>query len=645
MDRQSLEALLRVGGSLVPVADTSMLSCGCLVLQHVFDTSLSTQCTQCDAQGVYVVGPVEPMRQLYHMLDINRRQRRRSLLKQLVIHEGVDTTDLMLLFYKYAKEDQVIVDTPPSPQASVENSQSTATQSPSVTLAARSKVTMDNLYEQNILNELTEEKEYNFSKCFPLHRKLTTHDTQKFKLINPFKGLVLKKSPRYIGSSISTMHQEETNVEVTRFVLITDKRWELFEYVVPINVLDSSHSKPQLICCGRSTGEFGENDKEMESSDDLNGEIIIKNDFNQRVTTKDADLQKKLQLWEFVLCELTDSHLVIAGTRGLVRVFNILRNSPYRVGQPVYTYSTNFPIRCIAASNRGLIATGVTAKERLSGKEQPFIILHLLVFGKDHKIKQAVPITITAPYRDPIKRMCFNATASHLICTTLWEFRYMVIKLRLSNSDNYRKPRLVWSDFAYIKPEDDRLLEVDLMKSTEGITDIRFGAPFSNTIFIALCSLKQCPPMVVRLEGAMIDSVNDSDNYSVQNSMGSVEDDDYIKCAEVFMKFPETGSFVYKTALLPRGDGVVFLGKDGKLYLVSTGNFHVSTPTTSKKKIAVLLGEVAGAENYKEAALIEFSTDGGKIFSVDRKGQFCIFDFTKGVPGKDFDVVKCKIIL
>ena len=39
-----------------------------------------------------------------------------------------------------------------------------------------------------------------------------------------------------------------------------------------------------------------------------------------------------------------------------------------------------------------------------------------------------------------------------------------------------------------------------------------------------------------------------------------------------------------------------------------------------------------------------FSADGGKVFALDRKGVFSVFDFTKGIPGEDPDVIKCKII-
>ena len=113
------------------------------------------------------------------------------------------------------------------------------------------------------------------------------------------------------------------------------------------------------------------------------------------------------------------------------------------------------------------------------------------------------------------------------------------------------------------------------------------------------------------------------------------------------MKISEVGSLIHGFSLSPRGDGIVFLDKDGRLYLIPTPNLlSKSTTSTSgaSKKVVILLGEVSNAERFTEAAAIKFSSDGGKIFAVDRKGVFSVFDFTKGVPGEDLDVVKCKIL-
>ncbi|KAK6457819.1 transcriptional regulator of peptide transport [Scheffersomyces xylosifermentans] len=637
-----------------------------------------------------------------------------------------ESMDLITLFYKFAKEEEYVPEKPSSPyntkvqpiaitsgsvgspqelkptsqsdlqlpSSSLPSYQNSTSISPqrntpqfggfdpqnNVFNAHNSGPDASNIqFEESLLKSSSEEKEYNFSKCFPHHRKLTTFPTQnmKFNLSHlPFKsGSMLKKNSRYIGSSIHTYLDFTMGKEITRFVLITEKKWELFEYVVSITEVDNSSIKPQLICSGKSTGEYGENSNNLNQfngSTSATGEIVIRNDFNASTdnsnTNQESDLKKRLSQWDHLHCHLSKNYLVISGTKGVMRVFDVNRMSPYQFGQPVYTYITNFPIRCIAISpDDGLIACGITARERVSGKEQPFIILHRLMSSEDSYIHSVDPITITIPYRDPIKIIRFNPTSTHLLCCTAWESRYLVIKLRSANdpADNYRKPRLIWSDITYKSSRrfrgdndgDEKTAEAEadadyeLMMTNEGITDLQFGATYSNTIVVASCSLKSRPPTIIRLDGALIDSKKHhhaSDNYSIQNSFTSMEDEENtsIKSAETVMKITEVGSMIHAFSLSPRGDGIVFLDKDGRLCLLSTPSFRSSTTSTtsSSKRVVVLLGDVSNAERFTEAASVKFSPDGGKIFSVDRKGVFSVFDFTKGVPGEDLDVVKCKIL-
>lgn len=526
-------------------------------------------------------------------------------------------------------------------------------------------------FEKNLLQSISEQKEYNFTKCFPFHRKLSSFPTQQLKFNFPFKlGSIKKAISTYIHSYLDF----STGKEITRFVLINSKRWEVYEYIVPLSGPTKVSAKPQLICCGKLSGEFSESLNNLNEPVVIHPkEIIIRNDFNskteyQNPNSSPEEIKKRLQHWDQIYCHLTKNYLVISGTRGIMRVYNLNRSSSYKMGQSIYTYLTNFPIRCISVSpNEALIACGITAKERVTAKEQPFVILHRIILTGVNSYLDAVnPMTITIPYRDPIKILNFNASSSHLICGTLWESRYLVIKLKSNNDkeDNYRKPRLIWSDFVYktarrtrnddengeIVGDDKTEADSDLMMSTEGMTDVKFGNMFSNTIVITSCSLKSRPPIIIRLDGAMIDSkraVANIDNYSFQNSVNSLEEEEYssIISAETIMRIPEVGSLVHKATISPTGDGIVFLAKDGSLYLLSGSNFKTKLSTTSTaKKIVVLLGEVANAERFSEAASVLFSPDGGKVFTVDRKGVFSIFDFTKGVPGEDPEVIKCKII-
>lgn len=544
------------------------------------------------------------------------------------------------------------------------------------------------LYENNLLKGLNEEKEYNFSKCFPLYRKLTTYLTQqnKFNLQSAFKlTSMLKKAPRFIGSSIHTQVDiARGGVEVTRFALITDKRWELWEY---LNTLEPT--RPQLLCCGKASGEYGPSPLHLNMAPDDTHEIRITNDFSSGGSS-DTSIKKKLSLWDFLHCQLSENYLVISGTKGLLRVFNIWQDSPYEMGQPVYTYSTNFPIRCMAVSlNNSLAASGINARERVSGKEQPFVILHRFLLGPLRYLQQVDPITITIPYRDPIKLVVFNPSSTHLLCATVWESRYLIIKLRSNDSsENYRKPRLIWSEVAALKSkgklrrsgtgdtentdgdggnfgkggvdDGDEQKDSEVMMSNEGITDLQFGSKFLNSLIITLCSLQARPPLVIRLHGASMDSAHKrpsmSDSYSVSNSMNSFdeEEDTSIQSSEVLLRLHEVGSSIHRCALSPRGDGIVFVTKEGAVFLVSVPNFmtntsaragdHKGTHKITANKVVVQLGEVANAERFSEAASVRFAADGGKVFMVDRKGVFSVFDFTKGIPGEDNEVIKCRIV-
>ena len=256
-----------------------------------------------------------------------------------------------------------------------------------------------------------------------------------------------------------------------------------------------------------------------------------------------------------------------------------------------------------------------------------------------------------------------------MIIATSWETRYLIIRLTNNRqNDNYRKPRLVWSEIVYKSNrrfksdfDDENLAgaiyeeraeaENDLMLSKEGITDVKFGTMNSNLIIVTSCSLRSRPPLVIKLEGSQIDSTKNVVNNNDMKSLNSADESEKyssVESAETFMRINEIGSLIHRIAVSPRGDGIVFLDKDGKLFLVASANFYpgrrISSTDSKNKKIVVQLGDVANAERFSESASVVFSADGAKVFALDRKGVFSVFDFTKGIPGEDPDVIKCKII-
>ncbi|QWU89925.1 hypothetical protein CA3LBN_004283 [Candidozyma haemuli] len=628
-----LENLLRFPGADPPgglVSDAAVLSCGCLVSEAQYLAGPKS-CPVCFEEASMIT-PIAPLRELYKLLD--PKQRRSSSSRQSLRKSSdsapTESMDLVGLFCKLAREE-----TEGKREVALSSSPETEMKAPILSPEVP-KQPEDDL--DNMLSGLNEQEEYNFSRCFPFHRKLTTFQTANNKL----KKLSLRSSAaRYNGCSLCTRYDKAVGEEITTFVLITDKRWELYTY-------RPSSGKPSLLACGKSTGEFSYGSSEYKPSSKPG--LIVKNEFGGKSTSSDSEsVGSKLKSWVHLSCCLSRRFLVLAGTRGVVRVLNA--DPEYGdVGAPVYTYLTNFPIRCISiAPKENLIACGITARERMSGKQQPFVILHQLDMDQQN-VKSVHPITITIPYRDPLKVISFNAASTHIICSTVYEMRYFIIRLRSTPTSVCKKPMLIWSDMRVASRQKleemtgDRSYDTnvdDQVMDSEGITDIKFGLPGTNTIAITTASWNNRPSLLVKLEGPSIDAFGGMSNVSLEDD---VEDDRNLQITDydVTLKVPEIGSSIYRVEFSPRGDSILFLDKSGRIFLVSTPNARTTMSQT--KKIIVLLGEAANAVRPNEAASVSYSSDGGKIFVVDRRGLFQVFDFTKGIPGEDPEVIKCKIV-
>lgn len=689
----SLSNLLRFAGDQRNsiVKDASVLSCGCLVSESLF-LQLSTEiCPVCAAQSVVLLKEVAPLRELYKIIqqvesENSTRLRRLLSLKQRISRTAADLKphsaeelDLLGLFCKFAKEEanESQFEAADVKSISVKNSALKEPLSSSPydqpiaqfshsgieRLAINPVFNTENIekdFETKLLLGLSEQEEYNFSQCFPFHRNVSTFTTQQNKFTFSANALKLRK---FLCTSIYTTYDSASNMEIALFALVSDKRWELYKY---------SSLKPYLLACGKLSGEFGPLSGEMKSPRDEG--IVVRNDFSgAKVESVEGDgLSSRLKSWIQLSCCLSGRYLIISGTKGLVRVLNV-DPSYGAVGEPVYSYLTNFPIRCISLSpNDKLVACGITAREKISGKQQPFVILHQIETDLEGKVS-VTPITITVPYRDPLKIINFNASSTHLLCCTVYEMRYFIIRLRGEDTTDYKRPRLIFSDMRVARKSkkrdsgEDRFTDLDevfggddndddQMLDNEGITDIKFGRPYTNTMIITTSSIKNRPSLVLKLNGPAIDSrKTTADNYSedmmfefsLQTSHKA--EDNYentnIVDADVIMKIPEIGSTIYGVDVSPRGDGMVFVDKLGRLLLVSTSTQHFNVLNQgSVRKSVVQLGEVAPALRSTEAATAKFSAHGGKIFTVDRKGLIQVFDFTKGIPGEHPGVFKCKII-
>ena len=124
----SLEDLLRIPGhNSSVILDISVLSCGCLTSESLFNESNGPKiCPTCQKQNVSILAPVKPLRDLYGIISNQQSQtslerRRPSSSKKSVkaiLDENYkpkardETTgntepmSLLSLFYKFAKEEQ-----------------------------------------------------------------------------------------------------------------------------------------------------------------------------------------------------------------------------------------------------------------------------------------------------------------------------------------------------------------------------------------------------------------------------------------------------------------------------------------------------------------------------------------------------------
>ncbi|OUM54385.1 hypothetical protein BVG19_g3768 [[Candida] boidinii] len=190
------------------------------------------------------------------------------------------------------------------------------------------------------------DKELLYAKNFPFYRKLYQYNTHQSKIF-----LKNRLSKIFINTSIS--------YDLTKMCLLSEKKWEVYK----INP-NKPELSPVLVCCGKNNGDYGL------KFDNLNkiskNEILRNSNFQINNQTLDS-----LNNWEHLICKVSENYLIVAGTRGILRIIDLNDN-----GKLLYTYQSKFPIRSIDFSNdEKLISVAVTGKDKYSSFEQPFIIL------------------------------------------------------------------------------------------------------------------------------------------------------------------------------------------------------------------------------------------------------------------------------
>lgn len=618
------------------VEDSSMLSCGCCIseklyikLQALVDDN-DVQCPSCLSTNVSIFGAVKPLRNLFALLEPYQRNKKdfknefehsinsdRHIHKSPLKPEGSsiipseteeipsqyesnrseylgrspkNSYSLLSLFHAVASrinnEDsgngssadstaQVRL-TPSSENNDIEwNSTEDLKVLDNVSNTRTIPISQDSVTDsirgdlQNLTVSVStdEEKEYYFAKCFPVYRRRIQFNThQKF---------LKTKSKLFVNMAISP--------DCTKFALITEHRWEIYD--IPKEI---SQQNPTLLFCGKSTGEYGPDFHNLRFPAD-----------KEVLTAKGEKL--KNDTWEHCHCKLSNDLLVILGTKRRIRIFNLNQG-----GQPVYTYLSSFPVRCIDIDpNSNLLASGVTGKDRNTGSEQALIVFHRISRNKVTLEPEVLsPFTITLPYRDPINTLRFSDDGLYLSCSTALESRFLVISLRKIN-----EPRLVMKS----------LRSIDTSMESEGITDTKLF-PGNPNLMCVTSSAFNSPPLVI--------------NTKIQNTEGLHN----VAQPTMLIKLDELGSKIYKCEISPRNDSIAFLERNGSVYIM-----FAPTMMANEKRRIVLVDIVANASRAKESAALKFSPDGHRLFILDRKGILYVEDFSHGSP-QDHEVTKCKQI-
>lgn len=627
------------------VDDVSMLSCGCCTSEKLYTKLLGlmgdgcVRCPSCQSGNVSMVGAVKPLRSIFTLLQLYQRTYKESdneielfansdkysaddsatttTHRSLLISQDASLTSkqvektpsqyksnrseyfgrslgkpysLLSLFHAVATKvnsesagTKSHSDSINQPQASLsfednDNELSStddlkvldnASNTRTVPISQGSVIESIKSDPQNLTVSVStnEEKEYYFAKCFPVYRRRTQFNThQKF---------LKTKSKLFVNMSISP--------DCTKFALITEHKWEVYGIS---NDLSKQHAV--LLFCGKSTGEYGP-------------------DFDNLQYPTDKDVLtpkgKKVQndSWEHYYCKLSNDLLVISGTKRKLRIFDLNQG-----GQPIYTYFSSFPIRCIDIdSNSNLLACGVTGKDRNTGSEQALIVFHRITRNKVTSEPEFLsPFTITLPYRDPINTLQFSSDGLYLSCSTALESRFLVISLRKVN-----EPRLVMKS----------LRSIDTSMESEGITDTKLF-PGNPNLMCVTSTAFNAPPIVI--------------NTKIQNTEGLQS----VAQPTMLIRLDELGSKIYKCEVSPRNDSIAFLERNGSVCIM-----FAPTMMDNEKKRIVLVDMVANASRAKESAALRFSPDGHKLLILDRKGILYIEDFSHGLP-QGHEVTKCKQI-
>lgn len=469
------------------------------------------------------------------------------------------------------------------------------------------------------ITEDDENKEICYSKCFPMYRKRSQ--------FNVHSKFFAAKSKLFVNTDISQ--------DCSKFVLLSEHKWEVYEILA--NFSEKKNEQPfKMLCCGKVNGDYGKSFNDLIKNEDTES---IKPDESYRIMLTDLQMKKKFNNeknkvndWDHLFCKIMNDYLIIAGTKGILRIIDLKQN-----GKILKTLKYSFPIRCIDVDcSRNKIACGITGKDRTSGAEQALIVFQNIETSNKNSLKLVFPppSTITLPYRDPINTLQFSDDGMYLSCSTCFENRFLIISLKKAD-----EPRLIMKS----------IRNIDNSFESEGITSTHIF-PGNAGLMCVTSVAYNSPPIVLDTKIKSFGKKNIGENSKLFNgpnvnnlSLGnnSVSKDSKMAVLQpsMLLRLDELGAKIYKCEISPRNDSIAFLDKNGTIYLmVATTN---SFTDNNEKRRIIILETVSNAYKLREAASMKFNKNGHKLYLVDRKGMFYIEDFAAGLPQDNF-VTKCK---
>ncbi|KAF3917772.1 hypothetical protein ABW20_dc0102713 [Dactylellina cionopaga] len=394
------------------------------------------------------------------------------------------------------------------------------------------------------LNQQEEKRQNTFVKNFPFYKAEYVHHI-------PTGGRL--RFADIVATAIAP--------SCTKFALLEKKKFKVFSIL-------SSEKTPELLCAGKSTGEYGPyaNQYGLISAED-------------RVMSK----QKR---FEYLMASCSEQFLAIAGTNGTLKVHDLNQD-----GKTVYTYiSESYDIKCMAMSGDGsTVALGVVNMEH--GKNQTMIVLHHLDTAPDSPTGAVDLTKIIVPYTDTTGTLSFSDDGVYLACSTLREPRFLVYDLAA------QPPKLVMKSSR----------KLDISHDAEGITCVKFFP--GNRLMCVTSVASGAMPIVVDNCIGLLDAAGRQEPVRLVTRLNSV------------------GDKVHGCCTSPTGESLAALDRSGNVLLLFFP--HGLVNDEGRRPRCLKVAKVQGAIKMNEAASMLFSPDGYRLVIVDRKGDITIIDFAE----------------